>query len=806
MIRNILLVTWRNLIKNRFYTSINIIGLALGLATFIVIGAYVRFEKSYDRMHADAENIYRVESAFYKGDELTDNWPTSTNGYAKAMKENFSEVTSFTRINWHNSERVIRYNNIKYREENVCFADSNFFSFFQYPLLKGNAATMLKEANTMVISESAAQKYFGNTDAIGKFLDVSTQSNHYQCLVTGVFKDLPPNSTLQFNFLISWATTPAWLKDFWYMHNSYTFVKLQPGTDIHKLEAQFPAIAEQYKTGPALKDLKWAIQLVKLTDIHLNPLKQHEKETKGNQFAVNLLSIIAYIILIIACVNYINLATTKSIDRAREAGIRKVSGAASFHLAFQFLLESFIINLCALVLAVIIVAACFAWLPDFFSKNGVKGLLFDNTLLANTGLVFTISILLSGIYPAFILIKLKPAAILKGRFSFSKKGILLRKGMVAFQFIASLMLIAGTLAVYRQIAYMGNQKTGVNINQTIVIKAPASTNNYAQKMQSLKTGFQAIPGVSLVTASGSVPGKEVGKFLANRRYGASTAEERTYEMLKADHDFIASYGLQIIAGRGFDKKRPSDSTGLVLNESAVKQFGFASAEKAIGQKVWIETVTKHPNEIIGVIKDYHQRSLQQQYTPVILFMDPALGWLPTDYISVKINTSQMQHQVAALKKAWDNLFPESSFDFFFLDDFYNLQYRQDIEFGRIFMLFSTLAIFIACMGLLGLTAYATSRRIKEIGVRKVLGASVQSIITLLTRDVVKLVLLCSIVAIPASGILIIQWLKGYAFKVQLTWWQFALPVIILIVIALVTTAALTIKAALLNPTTALKNE
>lgn len=805
MIRNIILVTWRNLIKNRFYTSINIIGLALGIAAFIIIGAYVRFERSYDRMHPDAANIYRVESLFYKGGHLTDNWPTSTNGYASAMKEHLPGISSFTRINWFDSERVLRYNNIKYREEHVCFADTNFFSFFSYPLLKGDAATVLKEVNTMVIAESAAKKYFGDKDPVGQFMDVSTQSRNYHCQVTGVFKDVPANSTMQFNFLISWATTPKWLRDFWYMHESYTFVKLQPGANMATLEAQFPAIAEKYKTGPALKDLKWAIHLVPLTDIHLNPAKQNEVETKGNRFAVNLLNIIAFVILIIAYVNYINLATTKSIERAREVGIRKVSGAQSWQLAFQFLFESFIINVVAVILAAILVTQLMLWLPAYLGSD-TKGLLFNKELYVTTSLVCIAGALLSGIYPAMVLVKLKPVTVLKGRFSFSQKGILLRKGMVAFQFTASLLLIAGTLAVYRQINYMSGQSTGTHINQTIVIKSPARTDNYAQKMQSLKEVFKTVPGVTMVTASGAVPGKEVGKFLANRRYGASSAEERTYEMLKADFEFIKAYGLQVIAGRAFDKSRPADSTGIVLNEAAVQQFGFTSAEAAVGQKVWLETVTKSPNEIIGVIKNYHHRSLQQQYTPVILFMDPALNWIPTDYVSVKVNSNDMHNKVAQLKQAWNNFFPESSFDFFFLDEFYNRQYRQEIQFGNTIIIFSSLAILIACMGLFGLTAYSTARRTKEIGVRKVLGASVNNIISLLTWDVIKLILLCSLIAIPLTGILVVQWLKGYAFKVPLTWWQFAIPVIVLVLIALITTAWLTIKASLSNPVKAIKQE
>lgn len=806
MLRNILLVTYRNLTKNRVYTFITVIGLALSIATFILINAYVNFEKSYDNIHAGGDHIYRVESQFYKGNNITDDWSTSTNGYARAMKDNLPGIESFTRINWHNAERMVRYNDIKYREERVAFADSNFFSFFSYPLLSGDPFTVLKEVNTVVISASAAKKYFGNDNPVGKFLDISTQSGRLNCAVTGVFKDLPPNSTMQFNILISWATTPAWLKDFWYMHESYTFVQLQPGISTATIEAQFPALAEKYKTGPALKDLKWGIQLVPLKDIHLNPAKAYEVEIKGNRSAIQLLSIMAYVILIIAFINYINLTTTKSIDRSREVGIRKINGARPSQLIFQFLLESFIINTIALVLAIVLVITASWWLPEFLINNGSRGLLFDKALYMLTSAVLLIGMLIAGIYPAMILVRLNPITMLKGRFSFSVRGTLLRKAMVAFQFTASLLLIAGTIAVYRQLNYMNTQSKGVGIDQTIVIKTPAKTTDYKQKIQSLKNAFQGIPGVTTVTASGAVPGKHVGKSLANRRFGASTTEERTYEMLKVDHDFMQAYGLEVIAGRAFDKNRPADSTGVVLNESAMKQFGFASAEAAIDQQVWLETVTKRPNKIIGVIKDYHQQSLQEAYTPVILFMDPALSWIPTDYFSVKIAAGHMPEKVAYLKKSWNTFFPESSFDFFFLDEFYNRQYQQDIQFGNNFMLFSIVAIFIACMGLFGLTAYATARRTKEIGIRKVVGASVQNILSLLTWSMIKLILLCSLVAIPLAILLIMQWLNGYAFRAPLTWWQFVIPILILVLIALLTTAWLTLKAALANPTSSLRNE
>ncbi|HEY2583467.1 MAG TPA: ABC transporter permease, partial [Mucilaginibacter sp.] len=521
MLKNILLITRRTLVKNKTYSLVNIGGLMLGIAAYILISAYVNYENSYDRSFKNAKGIYRVESSFYKGDQQTDSWPTSTNGYATAMKENFPEIASIVRINWNNSERVIRYNNIKYREEHVCYADTNFFSFFSYPLIKGDAKTVLKNVNTIVISQSAAQKYFGKADPMGKFLEVTTLDNTLHCMVTGIFKDVPKNSTMQFNFLISWPTTPLFLRDFWYLHESYTFLTLKPGADPHQVEAKFPALAERYKTGLSLKNLKWAITLVPLTDIHLNSAKQYEIETKGNRNAVNFLSIIAYIILIIACINYLNLSTAKAIERSKEVGIRKVNGANAAQLLLQFLFESFVIIGISFLTGSIFVWFASYWLPQLLGDRFSFGLLFNGSLYQHVFWVFAVCLVLTALYPAIFLSGLNPVTVLKGRYSFSKTGIWLRRGMVTFQFAATLLLISGTFAVYRQLTYMSKQQLGVNINQTIVLKSPVKTPGYAQKVQTFKQVLQSIKGVEGVTASGAVPGKEVAEFLSNRRYGAS---------------------------------------------------------------------------------------------------------------------------------------------------------------------------------------------------------------------------------------------------------------------------------------------
>ncbi|MBL4678670.1 MAG: ABC transporter permease [Mucilaginibacter sp.] len=807
MLHNLLLVTYRNLVRNISYTFINITGLSLGLAAFIAICAYVNYEKSFDTMFPDSDRIYRAESRFYKQGELTDAWATASNGYAKAMYDNLPGIADYARISWNGNERVVSYRDVKYREQRVCFADPNFFTFFSLPLIKGDATTALKDVNTVVISTAEAKKYFGSVDAaVGKVLQLSSRFENYHCMVTGVFKDLPANSSLHFNMLVSWATAPGWIKEFWYQHENYTFLKLKPGASPAIIENQFPPLAERFKTAEPLKDLKWSVQLVPLKDLHLNTAKPYEMGPKGNRRAVGFLQVMAYVILLIACINYINLATTKSVDRAREVGIRKVNGAHAGQLVFQFFLESFIVNIASLGFAVLLVLLTNYLLSQFAGGTQTYRLLIDNNLIIQTTIAFVASIVLSGIYPAMVLSRLQPVQVLKGRFAFSKSGIWLRKGMVSFQFAASLLLLAGTIAVYRQVIYMNQEDTGINLKQIMVIKAPAHTDNYIEKVNSFKNSAVSVTGIQQVSISGAVPGKQIGMGAACRRYGMSKATERPYEMLRVDFDFINLYKLRLAAGRTFDRRNTGDSTKVILNETAAKLFGFASAQDAVGKKIWIESLDKAPNEIIGVIKDYHQQSLRENYAATVLFMDPNLTWVPLKFISVEVNQSQAVSSGEKLGSMWADFFPESSFDYFFLDDFYARQYEQDIHFGQVFMLFSSIAIIIACLGLFGLTAYATARRKKEIGVRKVLGASARSIVRLLTFDVLKLILVASLVALPVAAVMVYQWLKGYAFKVQTTWWQFVLPVVLLMLISFLATAYLTYKAAMINPVRTLRDE
>jgi len=806
MLRNYLKIAWRNLWKHKLFSGLSILGLSLGLATCWLLLQYVRFEESFDSFLLNDEPIYRVESLFSKAGHKTDHWATSSNGYAPAMKAGFPELESYTRIAWRSSERVVRYQNQKFRESHVCLVDSNFFTFFKFPVLQGDRRTFLNEPNSVVISESAAHKYFGKASPVGKMLEINTLYKRLTCKVTGVFADLPTNSTMQFDMLISGKTAPASYWNFWYQHESYTFVQLKPHTDPHQVETKFPVLSDKYKTEPSMQDYTWGVKLVPLSDIHLNTATPNEIEVKGNRTAVHFLLVIAVVILLISWVNYSNLTTARAMSRAKEAGVRRIIGSSQKSILLQFVVESLLVHTLSLLMAVGLVTLSVLFLPESFHLRSTLTVWTDPLVVVGFLALWVLGIVMTGAYPASVLLRVEPTSVLKGKFQFSKRDRSFRQSLVVVQFAISVVLIVSTLVIYRQTAYMMNQRTGVLTDQVIVLKAPVNTDNYADKTEQLKRALKGFAGVEAVTSSGAVPGKEVGQFLANRRFEGGAADNRLYEMLTVDHDFIQTYGLQVVAGRGFDRNRPADSTALVLNESAIKQFGFTSNEQALGQKIALESTLNHPNEIIGVIRDYHQRSLHQPFTPIILFMDPAYRWIPTDYFSVKIHTADPQRILKKVESIWNQLFPESSLDYFFLDDFYNQQYQQDRQYGVLFSLFASLAIFIACLGLFGLATFSAQQRTKEIGIRKVVGASVISIVALLSKEFLKPVLIAIVVASPLAWYAMDAWLQDFAYRIDIAWWVFALAGFLSIAIALLTVSFQSIRAALMNPVKSLRSE
>lgn len=804
MIRNYFKIAFRNLLKNKLFTLINITGLVIGMLVALLILNYVSFERSYDTMHKNADSIYRVESKFYENETLTDNWATASFGYASAMKENIPGIENYVRIAINSTEQMVSFGEQKLRENSVVVTEPSFFSVFSFKLLKGDV-TALNSPNKVVISQLAAKRFFKNENPLGKMLKFRTLNTTVECEVSGVLEDIPANSHFNYDYFISWDTQPNWIKDFWYLHETYSYVQLAPGISPESVEKAFPEMAEKYKTRPALKNKTWAIELQPLTNIHLAPQKQYEREAKGNAKAVNALVLIALAILLIAWINYINLTTSRSLERAREVGVRKVSGALKKQLIIQFLTESTLINLFSLIISVGLFLLLIPAFNSFIGKNMGFSILFQSGFWILVSVFLILGIVLSGLYPSFVLSNVKPAIILKGKYLNSKKAVYIRKGLVIFQFAASLILICGTFIVYTQINYMQNQPLGVDIDRTLVLKFPAQTPNLMEKVLSFKRELKELPDIKNVTISNAVPGMEVATFLSNRSFEDASKQNRLYEMQTVDYDFVDSYGLKVLEGRGFNRSFTNDVRNVMLNEESVKQLGFRSNEEAIGQKVLLEG-QQEPHIVIGVVENYHQQALNKSYTPIMMIMYNSIGWIRPKYLSVKISSLDVASASGRINETWNRFFPDSTFDYFFSDVFYDAQYSLDRKFATVFGFFALLAIFIACLGLWALALFAGLIRKKEMGVRKALGASNSSLFYSLSREFIYLTLFSVVLGIPLAWLIMNEWISSYAFRTEMKWWFFILPVLILVIIATLTISFQTLKTAHSSAVESLKYE
>lgn len=802
MIRNYLLLAYRNLMKRKWFTVINICGLAIGMAVAILILNYVSFENSYDEIHQNSDRIYRVESQFFQGDVLTDDWATASFGYASAMKKHIAGIEDFVRIDLTGTQRIVNYKDRKFRENKVVITEPSFFSVFSFDLIEGDPDEVLKGANKVVITPKIAKKYFGNENPIGKLLTIRSSYRTLNCEVSGIIKEMPKNVHFDYEILISWETLPNWKKDFWYLHETYSYVLLSPNADPKQIEDSFPQMAEKYKTEEALRNKTWGVKLNPLTDIHLTPQKQYEREAKGNEKAITTLIIVALAILIIAWINYINLTTARSLERAKEVGVRKVSGAFRKQLIIQFMMESLMVNMISFIIASIFVIIALPLFGQLIGKH-ISFLIFQELLFwIVLSITFLAGLVLSGFYPAFVLSSVKPVNILKGKYVHSKTANTVRKTLVITQFAASLVLICGSTIVYEQLRFMQNQPLGVDINQTMAINFPGHTEGLQQKLPAFLKELKQMPTVENVSMSNAIPGMEVATFLSNHRADDPVKQNKLYEMLSVDFNYIDTYDLKMVAGRAFSKEFENDVNRIVINESAVGYLGFKNNEEALGKKVMLEGQDRSV-EILGVVKNYHQQGLNKSYTPIMLIMYNRIGWLAPKYISVKLAQGNTLQATNMIKEKWQTFFPKSTFDHFFVDQYYNQQYQQDRRFAYVFGLFAILAIFIACLGLWALSLFSGLLRMKEMGVRKVLGATTNNLFYSLSKEFVFLISTAIVIGLPLSLIIMNNWLSNYAFRTQMKWWFFVLPVILVGLIAFLTISWQTIKTARSNPTESL---
>ncbi len=800
MLKNNLIIAWRSLIKNRIYSAINILGLAIGMSAFLLISLYVRHELNYDTFHENKENIYRVQQNRYNKGELTTQWAAGCAGIGPDLKLNFPEVEQFVKM--HASSAVIQYGDNLFKEEHTYYATTSFFEVFSVNLIEGIDSLVLKEPYTMALSASMVDKYFGKENPIGKFVRHNGARDY---LITGIYEDIPEQSHFKADMLYSFETyvdlTNDGARTNWNWDGFYTYISLIPGTDPKELEAKLPNWILEYQ-GEELTQYDAGVEffLQPITSIHLYSDYMMEFKANGDGKATYFLLIISFFIILIAWVNYINLSTAKSMERAREVGIRKVMGSMRQQIARQFMVESYLLNFLAVLIGLLITLAA---IPYFSNLSGVV-----ISLSVTDGFVWLVVVglllsggTLSGIYPALVLSGFKPAVVLKGKLAGSSSGSMLRKGLVVFQFIASLILMVGTVAVFEQLRFMKNYDLGVSIDQTLVVRGPNVTDSlYEDKFNTFKHTISSYSSVFSVATSTAVPGGQPGWNAGGIRLVEQTdSESNQYRVIGFDGDFVEAYGLELNEGRIFDEERSHEQNNVLFNESAVKLLGFASAREVLQRDIffWGDTF-----KIVGVLKNYHQESLKKSFEPLIFRYIPNAS----NFYSIKVQSQNLPETIGMVEDEWQAMFPGNPFEYFFLDDHFNQQYKAEVQFGQVFSLFAGLAIFIACLGLFGLASYMTMQRTKEIGVRKVLGASVPSILLLLSKDFSRFIITAIVIGIPISWYLIHNWLLDFANRIDISWLLFATPAVILMIIALGTISFQTVRSALTNPVDSLRDE
>lgn len=809
MLRNNLKLAFRNLWKNKFQSFILVFGLALGLMVVFFIGQYIHSERSYDAFHSKADRIYRLPLHFYKNGELESAEAMNVAPTAPALKEEFPEVEQYVRFSPEYSRVVFKHQETQLETETVYYADSTLFEVFDFALLEGDPNTCLKRPFTAVLPQSTAERYFGAKETwkespVGRTLQMNGEHDFE---ITGVLDDLPENSHMQFGALLSFSSFPETNADpsaEWGWADFWTYILLKEGTDVEQFAAKLEGFNER-KNPYDRENYSHASSLQPLTSIHLNSKLDFEMGANGDEKTVSFLLLIAIAILVIALANYVNLATARAEERATEVGVRKVVGADKKSLISQFLSEAFIVNSLAIGVAAVLIVLGQSTMNALVGKSLSLPISVGQLFLL-IPIILVIGTLFSGLYPAFFLSNFSPSRVFQKENQRRGKE-LIRKSLVVFQYSISVILIIGTLIVYFQLEYMRDKDLGFSLDQKMILKGISSIQDqetYASKYQSFRNQLLAIPEIQAVGGSGAIPGKNYLDLDSHGGIRLSSENEEassTFSSTWVDEGFLEVYDLELLAGRKFNNKMSTDKDAIILTESALPLLGLNSPEEAIGKEVSYG----RNRRIVGVVKDYHHKSLQYGFEPIIFryFGGQFL------YLSIQLNSQSLASIDAVINKvknSWNQIYPNDPFDHFFLDDHFNDQYEAEQRLGKIAMIFAAFAIFIACLGLFGLASYIMTTRTKEIGIRKVLGASVSGIVALLSKDFLKLVLISFVVATPIAWVLMQKWLQGFAYHIEMRWWIFALAGLTITSIALLTVSAQSIKAALSDPIESLRNE
>jgi putative ABC transport system permease protein len=809
MLKNYIVIAYRNLLHHKVFSFINIVGLSIGIAASLLLLRYVAYERSYDKFHSNGNNIFRIRHDTYKKGILESRSAISYYGAAPAIKESFPEVSKFVRL--HRADGMFNYYSdkgevISHHETKAFYADSTFFDIFSFPLIIGDKNKILRASNSLIISASAARKYFGNANPLGKTISLATEWEGGQYTIEGVFSDIPENTHLKFDFIFSihnLLTNAQFKYGAWYWTNFYTYLVLKPGTDPIAFEQKLASVIDAH-LGSHLRKVnseeKFILQ--PLHDIHLHSDLGAEISLNGDHRLVSFLLLISFFIIGIAWLNYINLSTAKATERAREVGIRKVMGSNKIQLVKQFLLESSVLTFFSVVIASGLFAIALPHFNQFTGKEVLASLTKQNEFWIVTLSIIILGSFLSGVYPAFVLASFDPLATIKGKFIRNIGNASLRKAMVVFQFGAAIMLIITTMTVFKQLEFMRSQDLGLNIYHKVIVRGPrlVKDKSYLNTMDNFKNTLMGYSDVKSVSVSSEVPGKEIFWTNEFRMESESENVRRITSILAVDEDFIPAYDIKLLSGRNFMKDHTTDFGGaVIINESALNLLGFKSPELVIGEELILADQSK---TIIGVIKDFHQMSLKQVKTPTIFQYIP---W-SQDYLTVSLNSRNLRTTMTSIENVYHDIFPENAFEYFFLDDQFNRQYQSEERTWKIFILSSGLAILIACMGLFGLSSFMTIQRTKEVAIRKVMGATVANITVLLSKDFILLVLISFALATPISWYLIDQWLLDFAYRIDIPWWAFILSGTLTVVIAFLTVSFQSVRAAFKNPVNSIKAE
>jgi putative ABC transport system permease protein len=805
--RNYLKIALRNIKKYKGYSSINIAGLAVGIASGLLILLFVKSELSYDRFHENAERVYRVGFKFHVGTNQFDA-ALGPCPLADALLRDFPEVRSAARIFARQSrggDVFVRYKEKRFQEKLFLWADPAIFDILTIPFLRGNPDDALEEPNSVILTAEAGEKYFGREDPMGKMLELEDGSLY---MIRGVTEGWPESSHFHFDFLASFSSLPKSRDQDFYDTAVFTYILLQDSSSIERLESKLSEfsgkcmapIIEKIMAVPYQEFLESGnfigFMVQPLLDIHLHSDWGNELEPQGNLNTVIIFSAIALLILVVACINFINLTTARSTQRANEVGVRKVVGSTHGQLIRQFLSESVCVSFIAILMAVIIVQL---FLPVFNSLVGKK---FSAAYFQNLSSILAIVLgalvigTVAGSYPAFFMASLRPVVVLKGKMQSSIKGRTFRDILVVFQFCVSIILLLGTTVIYGQLHYLRNKELGFEKEHVVVIQR---AEKLGQQQQAFKNRLKQNPDVLNVTFTDSLP-QMLLEAKVFQKEGEGSNQNNTLITVSADHEFVETYGLHILEGRHFEQDRSSDSTAIILNEAAVNALDI---QDPLEKRLIRVGLKRKPMDIIGIINDFHMESLHVKIGPIAVIL---LGERPGVLLSVRVRPGNLQNTLNYLKTQWNQFTNNQPFEYVFFDDQFDSIYKSEIQAGKLITAFACLAIFIACLGLLGLASFTAGQRTKEIGIRKVLGASVAGIFFLLNKDFINRVLIANLIAWPLAYYAMNKWLQNFAYRISINIWMFLASAAAALIIALLTVSYQSVKSALGNPVDSLRYE